>query len=107
MDRFSHPKFDRAAELFAEACRLSRDHNKATQDALASYGDHGPQISGVIRDHFPDDIKKHLRLLCFLITDSSNAAWQARPKYVRNGTMLALSRMIAARDGSGFYGPRP
>jgi len=96
----------RSAELFADACAQSRTWDKAAQDALASYGDHGPQISGCVRDHFPESTKSYLRSLARNVSILSDAAWAAKPPRVRHHTMLNLSRAIAKRDGSGFYGPR-
>ena len=42
--------------------------------ALAKYGDHGPLVSGVVRDHFPKAVKDELRMLAHLITDAGDAA---------------------------------
>lgn len=96
----------KAQFYFTVACSLSLAHSRAVSLALAEYGDHGPQISGVIRDHFPDDIKEHLRGLCRDICAASDAAYASRPHGVRMTTMRALSRAVAA-DGTGFYGPQP
>jgi hypothetical protein len=92
---------------FENACRVSREHNALAAKALDRYGDHGTQISGIVRDHFPDHVKAELRLLAASITSYSDAAWKHRPHRVRVSTVRALSRAIAARDGSGFYGPQP
>ena len=102
----TRPDLQRAAELFADACRMSMDHTRAASDALAIYGAHGPDISGCVRDHFPDGTKDHLRALARNVSILSNAAFAARPARVRGLTMRALARAVAARDGSGFYGPQ-
>lgn len=96
-----------SAELLAKACEASRDHSALTAKALATYGDHGPQISGVIRNHFPEEIKTELRKLAKEITYLSDLAFHyKKPKRVRFATMRKLSQAIAKRDGSGFYGPQ-
>jgi hypothetical protein len=101
------PYLLKAAQHFAAACAISRAHGLVTASALHVYGDHGPQISGTIRDHFPEDVRDNLRGLARLVTRHSDEAWAARPPRVRQSTMLALSRAVAQRDGGGFYGPRP
>lgn len=96
-----------AAAKFASACAYSRQHNEEAAQALQRHGDHGALISGCVRDHFPDDVKNHLRLLAFLVTEMSEAAYSLRPRGVRLATMRKLSRAVATRDGAGFYGPQP
>ena len=96
----------RAAELFEEACAQARTHDQAAAEALKTYGAHGPQISGIVRDHFPTCTKDYLRSLARNVGILSNAAHAARPARVRIATMRALAREVAARDGGGFYGPQ-
>jgi hypothetical protein len=91
---------------FSNACRVSREHSTLAAKALAKYGDHGAPISGCVRDHFPEHVKAELRLLAATVTSYSDAAWKHRPRRVRTATMRSLSRAVAARDGSGFYGPQ-
>ena len=107
MNVLTRPDLQLSARCFVDACRVSREHNALTAKALERYGDHGTQISGVVRDHFPEHVKAELRLLAASITSYSDAAWKHRPHRVRVSTVRALSRAIAARDGSGFYGPQP
>ena len=95
-----------SADLFADTCTQSRAWDKAGRDALAAYGNHGPQISGILRDHFPECTKSYLRSIARNITILSDAAWAAKPARVRHATMLKLARAIVKRDGGGFYGPR-
>jgi hypothetical protein len=92
---------------FFNACACSIAHDKAAALALTQYGDHGPNIAGCVRDHFPADVKDHLRGLARDVTLHSDAAYAARPKRVRMSTMRALSRACAQDGGSGFYGPQP
>ena len=105
-DRLNRPDLRPAATLFARACLASRVHSSMAGRALANYGDHGSQISGVVRDHFPERIKTQLRQLASAVTRYSDAAYAARPRRVRFATMRELARDIATRDGSGFYGPQ-
>lgn len=104
--RFEDPKFDNAKSLFEATCLASRTHAALAADALSRFGDHGALISGCVRDHFPSDVKDALRFHAREVTRLSDAAWAARPSRVRMATMRQLARMIATRDGSGFYGPR-
>jgi hypothetical protein len=97
----------RAHQLFVIACKHAREHSRVTADALKEYGDHGPQISGCIREHFPDAIKDRLRNLARTVTRVSDMAYAARPPRVRMETMRQLSRAVARKCGSGFYGPQP
>jgi hypothetical protein len=94
-------------EYLAAACALARAHRELTALALARYGDHGPQVSGCIRDHFPEVTKDELRRLGRAINASVSAAWAAKPSRIPQSTMRKLSCAVATRDGSGFYGPQP
>lgn len=96
----------RAAELFADACRISQDHMRAAASALNTYGAHGPDVSGCVREHFPECTKSYLRSLARNVSILTAAANAARPARVRVSTMRALARAVAARDGAGFYGPQ-
>lgn len=93
-------------EWFVEACRLSRKHSELAARSEQQYGDHGPLIAGVVRDHFPETVKNHLRALALGVTDASDNAYSCKPRRVRMTTMRKLSRAVAAANGSGFYGPQ-
>jgi hypothetical protein len=96
-----------AAHCYGLACLASRQHDASAARAFKQYGDHGPAISGCVRDHFPARVREQLRELARRVTLHSNAAWAARPARVRSSTMRDLGRAVAQRDGAGFYGPRP
>jgi hypothetical protein len=98
---------DLAARCFADACRVSREHTDLARAAMLKYGDHGPNISGCVREHFPEAVKAELRLLAKTVALYTDAAWAHKPKRVRYQTMLFLASAVAARDGAGFYGPQP
>jgi len=95
-----------AIKLFEKATRASRAHSKLVSESMDEYGDQGPQISGIIREHFPTDVKNRLRKLARDINKYADAAYYARPKGVRNTTMQALAGAVATKTGTGFYGPR-
>lgn len=96
-----------AALFFTAACGASRLHSKIAAAMLERFGDYGAQISGCVRDHFPEHIKNDLRALAAMVTRYSDLGYSARPARVRLDTMRHLARSIATRDGSGFYGPQP
>lgn len=102
----ARPDLQTAARLFADACRCSREHDELARKALQRYGNHGPDISGCVRDHFPEAVKAELRLVAHNVSAFSDAAWHHKPRGVRLTTMRALASAVARRDGSGFYGPR-
>jgi hypothetical protein len=106
-DPLTDPKFAACVAHFARACRASRLHSSEARRAFANYGDHGALISGCVRDHFPETIKDRLRALARLVTHESIMARNVRPKYVRATTINHIGRLVATRDGSGFYGPQP
>ena len=105
-DLLTDTRLEKSRVYFERACRASRAHSEKAREACDKYGDHGSQISGCVRDHFPDDVKDTLRILARLVTDCSNAAREARPPRIRHDTIRALGRAVARRDGSGFYGPQ-
>ena len=92
---------------FSVCCAASRAHSALVGTALDTYGDHGAQISGIIRDHFPDSVKDTLRSLCDTMNAASRNAWGSRPPRVRVATMRRLSQSVARVEGCGFYGPQP
>lgn len=106
-DLLTDPRLELPRDLFAVACRFSREWDAMLSDALATYGDHGPDVSGCGRDHFPEDVKDALRAKARQVTFNSDLAYSARPKGFHTTTMRALARAVATRDGSGFYGPQP
>lgn len=103
----SDPKFYFVVKHFEKACCASRLHSSQAQRALANYGDHGAQISGCVRDHFPEAVKDELRKLARMVTEASVDAMLARPARVHRDTITRIGRLVATRDGSGFYGPQP
>lgn len=48
-------------------------YGEAVDAAEATYGSHGPLVSGVVREHFPKAVKDDLRKLAHLITDAGEA----------------------------------
>ena len=96
-----------AASYFIEACRASRAHSRIAESALRVYGSHGSDVSGCVRDHFPDTVKALLRNLARNVTKASDKAYAARPARVRESTIRKLGQEIARSQGSGFYGPQP
>ena len=100
-------RFEEARKHFRRACTASKLHRACTLSALERYGDHGPQISGCMRDHFPEDVKDRLRALAQAVTAEGDAARAARPKRVRMETMRLLAFLVAEQYGHGFYGPQP
>lgn len=107
MDILANPKFAGVVAHYARACRASWMHSSEADRALANYGSHGAQISGCVRDHFPPVIKDRLRSLARIVSDELDLAKAARPKYTRTATVIHIGRLIATRDGNGFYGPSP
>lgn len=101
------PDLSAARRAFAVACFYSRAREALAEEALSTFGSHGPHVSGVMRDHFPDTVKAILRTLADAATWASNAAYDARPPHVALRTIRDLGRAVATRDGSGFYGPQP
>ena len=52
------------ADFFADlASKMDAEWNATVSLAVEAYGDQGSLISGVYRDHFPDDVKQRLRFL--------------------------------------------
>ena len=103
----TRPDLVYSRKCFEWACAYSRAHAVLAADALERYGDHGAQVSGCVREHFPEDVKASLRILARRVTAHSNCAYDYKPRRVHVATIRALGRAVAARDGSGFYGPQP
>ena len=106
LDYLTNPKFADVVKHYEEATRASRLHSLEANRALALYGDHGAPISGCVREHFPSPVKDTLRLLARKVSEELDLARAARPKYVRKSTIYLIGRLVATRDGAGFYGPQ-
>lgn len=107
MKTIDNPKLAIPRAWFELTCAASKTHSRYAALAFALHGDHGPLISGCVRDHFPPDVKDALRQLAREVTELSGRAWAARPPRIRLTTMRRLGQEVATRDGSGYYGPQP
>lgn len=58
--------------------QLNRDYQQTYTDLVKhsfdAYGTHGPLISGIVRSHFPDDVKNRLRFLSRAVNMTASAA---------------------------------
>lgn len=104
---YQDARFASVIRQFELACFYSRAHSELAQSALDTWGDHGPLISGCVRDHFPAQVKDTLRDLARAVSLYSDSAYQARPKGARHETIRRIGQLVATRDGSGRYGPQP
>lgn len=105
-DSLGRANLVRAARVhLRNAYACSRAHSNLAQWAEAKFGDHGALISGVVRDHFPPQVKAALRALAHRVgtelDDSRNAWWSACR---RHSTWMREKELTIARDGRGFYG---
>lgn len=105
-DLYNDPKFLLAREWFKDACLESQKHGKMLRHALDVFGDYGPNVSGVGKNHFPDETKQRLRDVARNVLFYSSMAWESKPKGVHDSTMRKLSRQCANKHGFGFYGPQ-
>lgn len=99
-------KFAAAKEKFSLAAKASREHDQLAEKSFLLYGDHGAHISGIVRDHFPDDVKNRLRMLAHDVSRLNDEGFALRPKYTRFTTMLAIARDVVRLNGGGYYGIR-
>jgi len=106
MKHLTDPRFRDVVACFEVCLANARAHDDLAGAALKAYGDHGPQISGCVREHFPSQVKVALRAYARAVTYWSERAYEARPARVRHDTIRAIGRAIAKRDGAGYYGPQ-
>jgi len=106
-DYLNDPRFAHAVSEFESACHCSRAWDAKLKEYLEIYGNIGVAISGAGREHFPDDVKDHMRRIAKAVTHHSDLGHAARPYRVHTSTMIKVARAVASRDGSGFYGPQP
>lgn len=99
------PKFAGVVAHYVAACKASREHSRKAGIALETYGDRGAQISGCVRDHFPSSVKDELRALARLVSEEMDKAKAARPYRAHMSTVAHIGRLVATREGVGFYGP--
>ena len=91
-------------EMLRKAIATSKNHAKLTTWALARFGDHGPQISGCMRDHFPDPVKDRLRKLARKVSHYNDKARSARPYRSHMASVHKRARALVRQLGTGFYG---
>ena len=82
-----------AVRIMAVARTREAVYQYLVDDALRQYGDHGSLISGVIRDHFPIDVKTRLRRLA---RRYSHASEVSRAHWRAAGRRLDTWRRLAA-----------
>lgn len=104
---YNRPDLSAPRFWLAAACAASRLHATLTRHALHAFGDHGPVVSGCVRDHFPDAVKNELRALAKHVGECSTRARVVAPSRTHEKTIRRLGHLVATRDGSGFYGPQP
>lgn len=103
---YADPKFALPKMWFIDACIASQAYDKMLRHALDMFGNHGNDVSGAGRDHFPETTKQRLRDKCLQVKWYSDMAWESKPKRVHDSTMRELSRQCANHHGFGFYGPQ-
>lgn len=95
-------QLDLAYEKLEGVKRLRTARARFVRAAFRNHGDHGALISGVERDHFPDEVKDLLRKNARAITegmDQAQACWRA------SGKRLHTFRRVIANyrvDGSRY-----
>jgi hypothetical protein len=78
------------------------------QSAEATYGNHGPLISGIVRGHFPEETKTILRTLCRAFnreSERSLAHWYAARKTLN--TWLDLPESQTGTAFSKWFNNQP
>lgn len=63
-------------------------------------------VSGIGQDSFPEHVKRGLAVLADRTRIENQSGMDARPRGMRQSTLLTLARAIVARDGGGYYGFR-
>lgn len=100
----SRTDLQESANHFTRADRASRLYSAYAAQCLRRYGDQGPQVSMIVRDHFPESSKNRLRGLACAVGKMLDAAWQAKPARVKINTMFKLRHAIIERDNRRLYG---
>ncbi len=83
--------YQEALDALQQARAIDSAYQEAVQDALRTYGSQGSLISGIVRDHFPDEVKDLLRSRARALTyhrDRSVAHWQAAGKRLQTWRQL-------------------
>ena len=81
-----------AVRMIAVARTREAAYQCLVGEALRQYGDHGSLISGVIRDHFPPEVKTNLRRLARRYSHASEvsrAHWRAAGRRLETWRRLA------------------
>ena len=98
--KFEHEKFRNSIKHFLKAAEFEKQSREIADAALTKYGDHGPLISGIIRDHFPDITKKTLRKLRDFKNYAVDMGFEAKPPRVHDKTMRELYQSVMSETRS-------
>lgn len=104
MLQYRDPRFADCVHMLIISAAMSLLHSNLARHALGAYGRHGPDVSGVVRDHFPLHIKADLRYYARQVSYWSDRAMNARPKGVHRATINRLRQYVRDTHGAGFYG---
>ena len=104
MEHIKDANWSKAISHIHIALWLSRSHSDLCKAALDQYGDHGPDVSGVCRNHFPEPIKVKLRSMAKAINTHNNIAAGFRPPRSHYSTFIKVKRHLESKYGKGFYG---
>lgn len=83
----------------------SRLHSRVCLNAEYLFGSRGPDISGIGKEHFPEDLKVYLRKLCDTMNthwDMAHSLWKESGRTFRS--YLKEKDSYVREHGKGFYG---
>lgn len=103
-ERLKEPQFAEMVECFRASLTLKAVYSRTVKMCLFSYGDHGPDISGIVKEHFPKWAKDLLRGLLRKSYEFQGAGERSRPAGTRSATVTAIYNVLRIQMESQLNG---
>lgn len=103
-ERLKEPQFAEMVECFKAALVQKAIYSRIVKVSLFAYGSHGPDISGVVRDHFPEWIKMTLRNTLRASYSFEDTGRRRAPTGTRSTTVSAIYNVLRIQMESQLNG---
>lgn len=93
-ERLKEPQFADMVECFKASLVQKAAYNRIVRACLFSYGNHGSDISGIVREHFPEWAKVLLRSTLKMSYVFQDEGRRKAPTGTRSTTVTAIYNVL-------------
>lgn len=102
--RAAEPQFADMVECFRASLIQKATYNRIVRTCLFSYGSHGSDISGIVREHFPEWAKNLLRSTLKMSYSFQDAGRRKAPAGTRSTTVTAVYNVLRIEMETQLHG---